>query len=619
MLTPEYLDMAPDAIIELYSQLDETIIRDIVRRLVKTGGVTPTAAWQAARLQDAGLLYDDIIRKVSSMTDASAAQVKALFQDAGIEALKYDSAIYKAAGLFPLPLSQSPAAAQVLQAGLQKTQGYLKNLSLTTAATSQTAYINAVTLAEMQAESGAFDYITAIRNAVRNAAQVGTTVLYPTGHVDKLDVAVRRATLTGISQTAAQISVRYADDMGCDLVETTAHPGARPSHAIWQGRVFSRSGNHKKYPDFVRSTGYGSGDGLCGWNCRHSFFPFFEGLSESAYPRAKLAEYKNKAVTYNDQKVGYYDATQMQRSMERQIRATKRELAGYDEGVKSDDEKIRNAMQNDFNQASLKLKRQEAELKDFTQQTGLYRQREREQVLGFGRSPAQKSVWVQRKIEGQPPSAFSKSLADNKITDENYANALKKRFDSGSDTAKSVFSKYVPDGSVANGALSGTAHYSRLTKRVYMNFAEDAANVRGAGATYFHEHGHLVDFASGIPVSNSKNFKVALQNDFDSYILNYKQNHAISSHSDAYSAISADLCKSNVYSSVSDIMGAFTGNKIKGGWGHRAAYWSDPDNVTAESFAHLFEAQFSEERLKAFSTYFPTATAEFEKLLEGLL
>jgi len=398
MLTPEYLDMAPDDIVALYSKLDEAITRDIVRRLVKTGGVTLSAVWQADRLQESGMLYEDIINQIAKLSDASEAQVKALFQDAGVEAIKYDSAIYEAAGLSPLPIRQSPAAAQVLQAGLQKTQGYLNNLSKTTASASQTAYINAVTLAEMQVESGAFDYTTAVRNAVRNAIQDGATVLYPTGHVDKLDVAIRRATLTGISQTAAQISLSYADDMGCDLVETTAHAGARPSHAEWQGKIFSRSGKHKKYKDFVSATGYGSGSGLCGWNCRHSFYPFFEGLSSSAYPKSKLNEYKNKTVTYNGEKIGYYEATQMQRAQERKIRSTKRELAGYDEGIKStDNETLRNAMQADFSNASVKLKQQEAALKDFANQTGLDRQREREQVLGFSHSQASKAVQANKR------------------------------------------------------------------------------------------------------------------------------------------------------------------------------------------------------------------------------
>lgn len=401
MLTPEYLEAAPESIVELYSKLDEIIIRDIVRRMVKTGGVTLSAAWQAERLQEAGLLYDDIVRKVSRMTNTSEAQVRALFQNAGVEALKCDFAIYKAAGLTPLPLQQSPAAATVLQAGIQKTQGYLKNLSLTTATATQQAYINAVTLAEMQVESGAFDYVTAIRNAVRDAAQSGTSVLYPTGHTDKLDVAVRRAVLTGVSQTAAQISLRYADDMDCDLVETTAHVGARPSHQVWQGKVFSRSGSGK-YPDFVASTGYGTGDGLCGWNCRHSFFPFFEGLSESAYPRGTIYDYNNRMVTYNGKQISYYDASQIQRAYERRIRATKRELAGYDEGIKAtDSDELRNALKEKFDSSSAKLKRQESELKDFLQKTGLDRQREREQVLGFGKSQAQKATWAKKKVDIQ--------------------------------------------------------------------------------------------------------------------------------------------------------------------------------------------------------------------------
>lgn len=389
--------MAPEGLIELYSKLDETIIRDIVRRLVKSGGVTMTAAWQAERLQDAGLLYDDIVHEVAKMGNASDKQVKALFKDAGVEALKYDFKIYEAAGLTPLPLKQSPAATQVLQAGIKKTAGYIKNLTLTTASATQSAYINAVTLAEMQVESGAFDYITAIKNAVKSASQQGAIVLYPSGHKDKLDVAIRRAGLTGVSQTAAQISIRYADDMDCDLVETTAHVGARPSHAVWQGKVFSRSGSGK-YPDFESNTGYGTGAGLCGWNCRHSFFPYYEGLSENAYPRSKIKEYNERTVIYDGQKISYYDATQQQRAMERQIRETKRTLAGADAGSKNaPEESLQNAFEENFNEASIKLKNQEYALKDFLHGTGLDRQREREQVRGFGRSQAQKAVWVKKK------------------------------------------------------------------------------------------------------------------------------------------------------------------------------------------------------------------------------
>lgn len=393
MLPPEYLEHAADDIVDLYSQLDQLIIRDIVRRIMKTGSITDTAAWQIDRVQDSGLLYNEVIAEVSKFSGASESQVRALFQDFGVEAVNYDRTIYTAAGLSPPPLAMSPTAQQVLNAGLMKTSGYLQNLTQTTASGAQQAYIHAATIAEMQVDSGTFDYTTAIRNAVRSAIDGGNWITYPTGHHDRLDVATRRAVMTGVNQTSAQVSIAYADDMGCDLVETTAHIGARPEHAVWQGKVFSRSGNNRKYPDFVENTRYGYGDGLCGWNCRHNFYPYFEGISESAYPKQKLDEYKNKTVEYQGVKMSYYDATQRQRAMERAIRDSKRQAAGYDEAVKSArDEATAKAMKQEFDSAAVKLKQQESILKDFTQKTGLERQRNLEQVLGFSHSQSSKAV-----------------------------------------------------------------------------------------------------------------------------------------------------------------------------------------------------------------------------------
>lgn len=407
MLTPEYLDHCSDGVVELYSELDQLIVRDVVRRLMKAGHVTNTAAWQILRAQESGLLYDEVIAEVARCTSASKQQVQALFEDAGLKAVAYDSAIYTAAGLSPPPLAMTPAALQVLQAGLVKTNGYLQNLTKTTANGAQQAYIHAATIAETQVESGAFDYVSAIRNAVRTAIDGGEWVTYPSGHHDRLDVASRRAALTGVNQTAAEVSLSYADDMNCDLVETTAHAGARPSHVVWQGQVFSRSGKSDKYDDFAVATGYGTGAGLCGWHCRHSFHPFFEGLSESAYPKSKLKEYENQTVTYNGEKISYYDATQQQRAMERAIRDSKRKAAGFDEAVKSaQDEPTAKAMKQEFDAAAVRLKKQEVALKDFTRQTRLLRQREREQVaatkaagktVSFGRSPAQKARFAADK------------------------------------------------------------------------------------------------------------------------------------------------------------------------------------------------------------------------------
>lgn len=397
MLPPDFWDYAADDILELYTALDDAIIRDIARRLVKTGNVSATAEWQIRQAQESGLLYDSIISEIAKCTDASEAQVRTLFEEAGIQSVKIDSEIYSAAGLSPFPLAMAPAAMQVLQANVEKTSGHLRNLTMTTASQAQQAFIQASTLAEMQVESGAFDYATAIRSAVRKVGQSGSWVQYPTGHRDRLDVAVRRAVLTGVSQTTGQIALAYARDMGCDLMEISAHAGARPSHAEWQGKVVSLSGRMGYLS--LSDIGYGTGDGFKGWNCRHDWYPFFEGLSTAAYPRNVLDEYNSRTVEYDGKTMSYYDATQRQREMERRIRDTKRTLAGYDEAIKESSGGLKAGLKADFDTTSAKLKRQEAALSDFLHQTGLRRDATRVWASEFGRSQAQKAVWGAKRVE----------------------------------------------------------------------------------------------------------------------------------------------------------------------------------------------------------------------------
>ena len=167
MLTPDYYEDCADDIINLYAQLDEAIIADITRRIIKTGRITETAKWQIKQAQEMGLLYDDIISEIGRRTDATDAHVRALFEDAGVRTVEYDADIYRSAGLVPVDIRQSPAMMQALNAGFKKTLCNMKNLTLTTANTSQNAYINACNLAYMKITSGAFSYQEAIRQAIQ--------------------------------------------------------------------------------------------------------------------------------------------------------------------------------------------------------------------------------------------------------------------------------------------------------------------------------------------------------------------------------------------------------------------------------------------------------------------
>lgn len=396
MLSPDYYDKCTKQLVELYSELDNAIISDITRRLLKNGEMTETAVWQAKQLQEAGMVYEDVLAEVSARSGRSQNEIKRIFEEAGVTATRNDNVFAKAAG-FKEIRTFSKAALQTLNAGYVKCAGDMSNLTLTTANTSQQLYISAVNNAYMQIMSGAFDYNTAIRNAVRSAAAEGAEVMYPSGHIDKLDVAVRRSVLTGVGQTCRQLSEINAQDMGTDLMEITAHSGARPSHAEWQGRIVSLSGR-KGYLS-KSDIGYGTGDGFGGWNCRHDWYPFFEGISTRAYTDERLKELNAKNIEYNGEMYSEYEISQMQRKMERDIRQLKREAVAADTGAKNaSSEELAKQFSDEFTQTSVKLKEKERKLKDFLNETGQLPDSSRVWSNGFDKSVSQKAVQANKKL-----------------------------------------------------------------------------------------------------------------------------------------------------------------------------------------------------------------------------
>lgn len=366
MLKADYLDVLPESILDIYERYNQSVINDIARRLSNLNFAS--AAWQVQRLSESSMLYDSILEKLAALTGKSEKELRAIFKRAGVKAMRFDDSIYKAAGLNPLPMNMSPAMIDVLRIGLERTNNLLNNIVRTTALEGQNLFIEAADLAYMQVTTGAMDYNSAIKAAVKSVSARGLTVISYTGRKDQLDVAVRRAVLTGVNLTAGQLTEARADEMGVDLVQTSAHIGARPTHQVWQGKIFSRSGKSDKYPDFVTSTGYGTGEGLCGWNCRHSFYPFFEDISENMYNKAELSSYVNKVVKWNGKEISFYEATQKQRQIERTIRRYKREAGALEAAGKD----------NAFEQG--KVKEWQARMRIFVKETGLNRQREREQI-----------------------------------------------------------------------------------------------------------------------------------------------------------------------------------------------------------------------------------------------
>lgn len=391
MLKPRDLDKLPDTLVELYSLVEQDILSDMAVRIAAFDDFIPAAQWQYKKLIEMGNYHGYVVKALASLMGKTEAEVKRIMEQSGVKALRFDDSIYRMAGMNPPPLAASPGLQEVLNSGLRSTMGLFENLTHTTANTSTRQLERVLDRAWLQINSGAFSHQEATRMAIKELAAAGVeSVQYPSGHTDKLDVVVRRAVLTGVNQTALKLQEARADEMGCDLVEVTAHAGARvgvgvANHAEWQGRVYSRSGTHPQYPSLVEKTGYGTGPGLGGWNCRHSFFPFIEGISEPAYTAAELEELNAPKYEYNGQKLTEYEATQRQRYIERQIRRWKRENVAM------------NAAGMETGESASKLHHWQEAQKEFLNQTGLKRQFDRERVDGWGRSQAATATEARKK------------------------------------------------------------------------------------------------------------------------------------------------------------------------------------------------------------------------------
>lgn len=213
MLTPDYLKNVADDAINIYSKLEDSIIKDVVRRLKNTDfEMTESARFQIRIAQEAGLLYDDIIEKVAKYSGVSEKIVKKTFENSAIEALKYDDKIYKKQGLNPIPIKQQTTMLNLLKNTLNKTNGSLYNLTLTTASTSQEKFIEVCNNAYMQISSGAFDYNTAIRKAIKQFGD-GIQVQYDSGYRLNIKSAVKRAVMTGVNQTCLKMQEVRAEEM----------------------------------------------------------------------------------------------------------------------------------------------------------------------------------------------------------------------------------------------------------------------------------------------------------------------------------------------------------------------------------------------------------------------
>lgn len=402
MITPEKYYTMPQPMVELAQRVEDYILSDICRRIKQDGYITATAEIQLSALIDRGWSADELLVRIQEITNLSYDVLTELYQQAAEESQRFEKEVFDKLGEKPPSVSENEELQVQIRAQATQTQETFKNLTgsmgfsvnqngrqtfLPLAKTYQ--YI--LDRAQTEILSGGVSGQQAIKRAIRDLAASGIkTVSYASGWVDQLDVAVRRATVTGMNQIAEAVNNENIDRFESPLVEVSAHGGARDTgsgyqnHKSWQGRVYywaqkdkwNRQDLKAKYPDFESSTGYGRVDGLEGANCRHSKRIFIDGVSERIYTDSQLKKIDDPAFEYEGKEYSTYEATQRQRLLERTQRKYKRILLAYDAaGVQSIDP--------DYQQAALKLQLLKQEYQKFSNAAKLREQPERAQVEGF--------------------------------------------------------------------------------------------------------------------------------------------------------------------------------------------------------------------------------------------
>lgn len=379
---------------EIASSLHDYLVKQIIERIMARLGrgesylLTSADAWRIKTLQESGYLLEDITAEIAKYTKLQTNEIKSAMQDAGVKALAYDDAIYRAAGLSPVALARSPELIRIMERNMLATMGEWKNYTATTANAAQRLYIEQCDLAYNKVMTGAASYTQAVKEAITKIAADGVTVTYPTGHKDTIETATARAVRTGIAQATGGISIKRMEEMEWDIILVSAHVGARTgdggenpgNHFWWQGKYYSRSGNDKRFPPFS-ATGYGSGEGLCGWNCRHSFGSGTGRPEDNPYK--DISSEENRKVEELEKK---------QRRYERRIRKTKREVLGMQAAVDNcKDEQAKFALQQDLDRKSYLLQKQNAAYKDYCKDNDLRELQDRLMIAKWNRQNAAKS------------------------------------------------------------------------------------------------------------------------------------------------------------------------------------------------------------------------------------
>ena len=401
MLTPAELEKIPLEVQKLVTNLSMRIMEDVVDRINMIGSISRTTDYEIYMLSKIGLSSETIRKATQETLKLSNAEIDRIYDEAIQEGYAEDERLYNAVGKPFTPYTKNFTLKQLVDAvraqtklemdNITQTMGFAIEMNGKTVFTPMAQYYQrTMDNAMMDITSGAFDYNSTIKKTVNEMTKSGVrTVDYESGWSNRIEVATRRAIMTGVTQVTGKINEANMDALGTDYVEVSWHATARTgdginNHQGWQGRVYhwNRRNNRKideKYPDFIENTGYGEILGLCGANCYHSFHAFIPSVSTRLYTDERLEEMnarENMPVKYNGKEYTKYEATQYQRKLETLMRKQREDIYLMKRAKVSED---------DITDLKIKHRWAMTQYRNFSKTMKLPMQEERISMDGLGR------------------------------------------------------------------------------------------------------------------------------------------------------------------------------------------------------------------------------------------
>jgi hypothetical protein len=351
MFTPEVTEAIPIALEQIFDSLQMSIMTEIVRMLLEAAEIIPSTGYKMSRLYDLGTSKKRIKDIVARTLNLSDKEVENIFTNITESGYNEAESAFIEQGMEFIPYSENEPLQQFVRAVQEQTQNECKNITQSMGFAKRQPdgslgftpvadyYQETLDKAVTEIASGASDYNTVLEKTVTEMTNSGLrTVDYASGHSNRVTVAARRAVSTGLNQVVGKINEENAEKLGTNYFEVSWHSGARPSHQVWQGRVYSKE-------ELESVCGLGTVTGLCGANCYHSYSPFTLGITPRTYTDEQLDKMnaeENKPVEYNGKTYTKYEATQRQRRLETTMRAQRQKIKLLEEGG-ADEQAIINA------------------------------------------------------------------------------------------------------------------------------------------------------------------------------------------------------------------------------------------------------------------------------------